>query len=62
MSRVLANGAGDRGSVLGRVIPKNQKMVFDTGLLNTQHYKLKIKGKFEQSRGWICALSYTSVR
>ena len=30
-------------------IPKTQKMVLDATFLNTQHYKLKIKGKVEQS-------------
>ena len=34
----------------GRVIPKTQKMVLDASLLNTQHYKVRIKGKVEQSR------------
>ena len=48
--RVFANGPGDLGSVPGRVIPKNQKMVLDASLLNTQHYKVRIKGKVEQSR------------
>ena len=46
----LANGPGDLGSVPGRVIPKTQKMVLDASLLNTQHYKVRIKGKVEQSR------------
>ena len=50
MSRVLANGLGDRGSIPGRVIPKTQKMVLDVALLSTQHYKVRIKGKVEQSR------------
>ena len=50
MSRVFANGPGDQGSILGRVIPKTQKMVLDATLLNTQHYKVSIKGKVEQSR------------
>ena len=50
MSRVFANGPGDRGSILGRVIPKTQKMVHDAALLNAQHYKVSIKGKVEQSR------------
>ena len=36
---------GDRGS-----IPKTQKMVLDAALLNTQHYKVRIKDKVEQSR------------
>ena len=47
--RVFANGAGDLGSIPGRVIPKTQKMVLDASLLNTQHYKVRIKGKVEQS-------------
>ena len=38
------------GSIPGRVIPKTQKMVLDASLLNTQHYKVRIKGKVEQSR------------
>ena len=50
MSRVFTNGVGDRGSIPGRVIPKTQKMVLDTALLNTQYYKVQIKGKVEQSR------------
>ena len=55
------NGPGDRGSIPGRVIPKTQKMVFDAGLLNTQHYKVGIKGKAEQSWEWSTAFPYTSV-
>ena len=48
--RVFANGPGDLGSIPGRVISKTQKMVLDASLLNTQHYKVRIKGKVEQSR------------
>ena len=33
-----------------RVIPKTQKMVLDAALLNTQHYKVRIKSKVQQSR------------
>ena len=50
MSRVFANGSGDQSSVPGRIIPKTQKMVLDAALFNTQHYKVRIKGKVEQSR------------
>ena len=51
MVRVFANGPGDLGSIPGQVIPKTQKMVFDSAtLLNTQHYKVRIKGKVKQSR------------
>ena len=45
MVRVFASGPGDQGSILGRVIPKSQKMVLDATLLNSQHYKVRIKGK-----------------
>ena len=61
VSRVFANGLGDLGSIPGRVIPKTLKMVLDTSLLNTQHYKVRIKGKVEQSRETSSALPYTSV-
>ena len=39
MARVFANGPGDLGSI-----------VLDASLLNTQQYKVGIKGKVEQSR------------
>ena len=59
--RVFANGPGDLGSIPGRVIPKTQKMVLDASLLNTQHYKVRIKGKVEQSRERSRALPYILV-
>ena len=37
------------------------KMVRDTSLVNTQQYKVRIKGKVEQSRERSSALSYTSM-
>ena len=49
MSRVFTNGLGERGSIPGRVIPKTQKMVLDIALLSTEHSKMRIKGKVEQS-------------
>ena len=49
MSKVFANGPEDRGSIPGRFIPKTEKIVIDAALLNIQHYKVKIKGKVEQS-------------
>ena len=61
MSGVFANGLEDRGSIPGRVIPKTQKMVLDAALLNTQHYKVRIKSKKEQSREWSSVLPYTLV-
>ena len=61
VGRVFANGPEDLGSMPGRVIPKTLKMVLDTSLLNTQQYKVRIKGKMEQSREKISAFSYNLV-
>ena len=61
MSRVFTNDTGDRGSNPDWVIPKTQKMVLDASLLTTQHYKVRMKGKVEQSREWSSALLYTSA-
>ena len=44
MVRVFAYGTGDLGLIPGRVIPKTQKIVLDASWLNTQHYKVRIKG------------------
>ena len=49
MSRVFADGVGDRGLVPGRVIPKTQKILHDAVFLSIQHYKIRIKSKVEQS-------------
>ena len=46
----------DQGSIPGRVIQQTQEMTLDTALLNTQHYKVRIKGKVEKSREWNSAL------
>ena len=51
----------ETGSIPGQLIPKTQKMVHDAALLNTQHYKVRIKGKVEQSWEWSNALPYISV-
>ena len=61
MVRVFADGLGDRGSIPGQVILKIQKIVLDASLLNTQYYKVTIKGKVEQSRERSSALPYTLV-
>ena len=61
MDRVFANDPGDLGSMPGRVIPKTLKMVLDPSLLNTQHYKVRIKGKVELSWERSSAFPYTSV-
>ena len=44
---VFANGPGDLGLIPGYIISKTLKMVLDTSLLNTQQYKVRIKGKVE---------------
>ena len=58
---VFAKGPGDLGSIPSRVIPKTLKMVLDTSLLIIQQYKVRIKGKVEQSWERSSALSYTSM-
>ena len=53
MVKVFANDPRDWDSIPGRVIPKDfrkkrkkkKEKVFDASLLNTQHYKVWIKGK-----------------
>ena len=57
----LANGLGHLGSIPDRVIPKTQKMILDATLVNTQHFKVGIRGKVEQSREKSSALPYTLV-
>ena len=47
---IFGGGLEDQGSIPGRVIPKTQKMVLDATLSNTQQYKVRIKGKVEQSK------------
>ena len=61
MSTVFTNSLGDQGPIPGWVIPKTQKTVLDATLLSTQHNKVLIKGKVEQSRERSSALPYTSV-
>ena len=46
MVRVFANDPGNLSSIPGRVITKTQEMVLDATLLNTQHYKVRIKVKW----------------
>ena len=62
MSRVFAIDPGDQVTIPGRVIPKTQKKVLDVTLLNTQHYRVRIKGKLEQSREWSRALGVVATK
>ena len=59
--RVFTSGLGNWGSIPSQVIPKTQKIILDINLLNTQRYRVRIKGEVEQSSERSCALSYTSV-
>ena len=61
VGRVFTNGLEDLVSISGRVIQNILKIVLDTALLNTQQYKVRMKGKVEQSRVRSSALPYTSV-
>ena len=61
VGRVFANGTRDLGSIPGCIIPKILKMVLDASFLNTQQYKVRIKGKVEQSKERSSTLPYTSV-
>ena len=61
MVRVFTNGPGDLGSIPSQDIQKTQKMVLDASLLNTKHYKVKIKSKVEQSKEMSRTLPYTLV-
>ena len=61
VGRVFANGLVDLGSIPGHVNQRLLKMVLDTSYLNTQHYKVRIKDKVQQSREMSSALPYTLV-
>ena len=60
--RLFAKGPGDQGPIPGRVKPKTLKMILDASLLNTQHFKVRIKGKVEQSKERSSALPYSLVQ
>ena len=52
VGRMFANDPGDLGSIPGRVIPK---------AFIIQQYKVRIKGKVEQSKERSSAFPYTSM-
>ena len=45
-AKVFGTGPGDQCPILGRVIRKTQEIVLVGSLLNTQHYKIRIKSKW----------------
>ena len=61
--RVFANGPGDLGSIPGRVLPKTLKwnLIPPCLTLSIIYYKVRFKGKVEQSWEWSSALPYTLV-
>ena len=59
MSRVFTNGPETEVQSQVESYQRLKKMVLDAALLNTQHYKVGIKGKAEQSREWSSTLPYT---
>ena len=64
VGKVFANGPGDRGSIPVQITytkDLKKKMILNATLLNTQHYKVRIKIKVEQSRDKSNALRYASV-
>ena len=61
VGRVFHQWPGGLGFNLWSSHTEDSKMVLDTSLLNSQHYKVRIKGKVEQSWERSSALSYTSV-
>ena len=65
LGRVFTNGLGDQGLYQRlkkkKKKKKKRKMVLDAFLFNTQHYKVGINSKVEQSREMSSALPYTSV-
>ena len=44
MVLVFPNDLGDQDSIPGRLIPKTQQIVREAFLVNTEHYKVRIKG------------------
>ena len=61
MIRVFISSLAYRDPIACRVIRKTQKMLLDPSLLNTQHFKIWIKGEVEQSRERSSTLPYTLV-
>ena len=60
MCRVFTNVLGDRTSIPDRVMPKTQKILLNTSLLNPQLFKVRVKGKVDQSRERSSTFLYTS--
>ena len=61
LSRVFTNGPRDQDSITSRHMQKTQNMVLDAALLNTHHYKVRIKAKVNHSREWSSAHLHLGV-
>ena len=58
---MFANDLEDWGHSQVESYQRLKNMVLDTSLINTQHYKVGIRGRVEQSKDRSNTLSYTSV-
>ena len=58
VGRVSASNSEDQGSILDRVHTKDSKIVLDTSFFNTQDYKVRFKGKLEQTNIYIYIYIY----
>ena len=61
MVKVFADGPGDLGSIQVESYQRLKKWYLTAFLLNTQYYKVRIKGKMEQSRERSSYLPYFLV-
>ena len=61
MDIMFFNGLGDRRSLPLRIIPQEEKIIIDTSLLNSQHYKVRIKRKMKQFKERSYSLPNVSV-
>ena len=61
VGKVFADGPEKRFNPRSSHAKDSKKVVLDASMFNTQHYKVYIKGKMEQSRERNSTLSYTLV-
>ena len=62
MSRVFANGPGDGVQSLVELYQRLKKMVLDTALLSTLHYKVRIKVKWSNPKKGVAPSSTPRYR
>ena len=59
--RMFTKGSREWILITHQIIPKTQKLVLNTSLLDTLHYKVCIKDKMDQFREKSCPHPYTFV-